>query len=275
MQKIQQTNGNSPMRLLILLLVLLGLTAVVGGCKSGTQSASTASSSSPLWSNGSGPRQADSRSTTQPLPDPTKAQRANMQISLAEVSEQRGDFEEAIKTYESIVEKHRTNGRLYHRLAVLHDKMGQYDESAKYYPLALKHGANAEEVHCDFAYSLYLQNHWRESEQRLQALIATSPNMARAHSNLGLIFARSGRVNEAVHAFELAGCTPALARVNLAHVYIQDGHLQMAQQEVHLAQRMDPYSTEVAQAVAIIESGQRHAAGSPPQMTSVPSQPAY
>jgi Flp pilus assembly protein TadD len=261
------------MRPLIVLLGIVVIASAIIGCKSGTQTASTPSSS-PLWSNGNDPRRVDSRSA-EPLPDPTKAQRTNMQISLAEVSEQRGNFEEAIKTYESIVEKHRTNGRLYHRLAVLHDKMGQYDDSAKYYPLALEYGANAEEVHCDFAYSLYLQNHWREAEQRFQALIATSPNMARAHSNLGLIFARSGRVNEAVHAFELAGCTPALARVNLAHVYILDGHLQMAQQEVQLAQRMDPNSLEVAQAVAIIESGQRYAAGSPPQMTSAASQPAY
>lgn len=268
MSKSQIKNLKSLPHVVLAVLVIAGAIFSAGGCKSGSSAPAS------LWgvASSGNPREA---APTPKLQDPTPAQRTNVQISLAESFERRGDFEAAIKIYEAVVKRHPHNGRIYHRLAVLNDKEAQYDESAKYYPLAIKHGADPNEVQCDFAYSLYLQNHWRESEQRLHAILGTQPTMARAHANLALILARTGRVNEAVVAFERSGCSPALARVNLAHVYIWDGSYVMARQELQLAQRMQPGMDEVAMALDALE-GREAGSGTPPsQISSLPPQPTF
>jgi hypothetical protein len=66
--------------------------------------------------------------------------------------------------------------------------------------------------------------------------------MARAHNNLGLVLARSGKSEEALHEFSRAGCRESDARVNLAYCLMAQRDFSAAQKQLQLAMVADPRS---------------------------------
>ena len=98
------------------------------------------------------------------------------------------------------------------RLAVVHDRLGRFQESAGYYAKALAAAPGDAEIFCDKGYSLYLQRRWAEADMCLRQAIALKPRLARAHNNLGLLLARDGKVDEALAEFRAAGLPPRAMR---------------------------------------------------------------
>ena len=137
-----------------------------------------------------------------------RRQNANVQVAMGRTSEQGGNLETAIAAYTEALKNDPHRADANQRLAVVHDRLGRFQESAGYYAKALAEAPGDAEIFCDKGYSLYLQRRWAEAEICLRQSIALKPKLARAHSNLGLLLVRDEKVDEALAEFRAAGCRP-------------------------------------------------------------------
>ena len=162
----------------------------------------------------------------------TEEQKTAIQAAMAGSLEQRGKIEQAIKAYRNIVSRDAQCALAHHRLAVLHDKMGDCKTSREYYHKALEIDPDNAEVHCDLGYSCYLQQRWAEAERSLNRAIEIDPYHSRSHNNLGLLLARTGRERDSLNAFFKAGCSDTEAHANLDFVMTQEQQLATIREPV-------------------------------------------
>jgi Flp pilus assembly protein TadD len=173
-------------------------------------------------------------------PPLTAHQAADVQVSLGRSLEKRGDAAQAMAAYQEAIKRDPRRADAYVRLAVLLDRQGKFQDAAVQYRRALELAPRDPDTYCDLGYSLYLQRRWAEAEGNLQHALALKPDHARAHNNLGLVFARVDRTEEALAQFRLAGCDAATARVNLALALTLDRRWAEARQQYEQALACDP-----------------------------------
>lgn len=167
---------------------------------------------------------------------------AELKLSLGCSLEQRGDVEGAMATYREAVAKNAKSATGFWRMAVLHDRKGEIQESERLYRQALDIAPKNADIHCDYGYSLYLQRRWAEAEDHLRQALAVKSNHLRAHNNLGLVLAQNNCFDEALAEFRKAGCKEADARANLAFVLTLDRRWDEAREHYALALEADPRS---------------------------------
>ena len=201
--------------------------ALAGGCQT------------PGFLAGYSPKRATPADQVQPL---SNGQVADVQFSMARSLEQRGDVDSAINAYRQALEKDPKRSIGYWRMAVLNDRKGNVQESEKLYKQALKLDPKNPEIRCDFGYSLYLQRRWAEAEDNLHEALAVKPAHSRSHTNLGLVFAQTDRLDEALAEFRKSGRQEAEARANLAFVLTMDRRWDEACQQYELALDANPDS---------------------------------
>lgn len=129
--------------------------------------------------------------------------------------EENGPVEEAIQEYKRLTNEHPSEATPFHRLAVLYDKNGQSEKSARHYLTAMHLAPKDIGILCDYGYSRYLQGDLHLAESTLREVITRDSNMKRAHNNLALVLARQGKDQDAIEAFQDGGATLAQARTNL------------------------------------------------------------
>ncbi|MFL5245756.1 MAG: tetratricopeptide repeat protein [Gemmataceae bacterium] len=201
---------------------------------------------------------------------PLKAgQVADIQLGLGHSLEKQGDLEQAMAAYKEALRHDPKCAEAYLRLAILHDRQGQFNESEALYrgALALKPGDT--EIFCDRGYSLYLQQCWAQAEMNLRQAIALQPRHNRAHNNLGLVLAHTGRIDECLAEFRKAGCTEADAQSNLAYVLALERHWNDAREHYEYALAMDANSPQAKRGLEELISLVSKANGTRP--SSVPA----
>ena len=166
----------------------------------------------------------------------TGDQKQNIKFAFAEVAESRGDIEQAIRTYEN-AQSDRPEVVL--RLANLYVKQGQNERATEKFRQAIGLGADSPEAYSDFGYNLYLQQEYEEAEQLLKTALRLRPDFPRANNNLGLLFARTGRTDEALECFARAGLTESDARTNLALALLSERNTNDAVAELTAARSLD------------------------------------
>ena len=172
-----------------------------------------------------------------------RRQNANVQVAMGRTAEQGGDLDTAMAAYTEAVKNDPHRADANQRLAVVHDRLGRFQESASYYAKALAEAPGDAEIFCDKGYSLYLQRRWAEAEICLRQSIALKPKLARAHSNLGFLLVKDEKVDEALAEFRAAGCRPAEAHQNVAFVLSTEKRFDEARRQYELALAADPSST--------------------------------
>ena len=83
--------------------------------------------------------------------------------------------------------------------------------------------------------------------------------MARAHTNLGLLLARTDRRDKAMTEFARAGCTEAEARANLAFALTLEQKPDEARQQYELALAVDSTSKAAQKGLDALRSGDSEA----------------
>ncbi len=176
-------------------------------------------------------------------------QKADIEMAVARSLEAQGNIDGAVKVYLRVVREDASRSDACHRLAVLHDQKGDCRTSESFYQAALHKDPENAELHCDFGYSLYLQNRWPEAEVGLRRAIALKPDLARAHNNLGLLLARTGRHQESLMEFAAAGCGESEARANLDFAISLQRRWEAAHAGFEPASRADPNSIAAQRSV--------------------------
>jgi hypothetical protein len=89
--------------------------------------------------------------------------------------------------------------------------------------------------------------------------------LKRARNNLGLVYARTHRPDDALRQFTLAGLNHADARANLGFVYLTEKRFQEAKVELQLAATANPSSAKAQSILARFDKIESNAKGEQPQ----------
>lgn len=165
----------------------------------------------------------------------TESKKADIQVAMGRTAEAQGDIPKAIGAYHDALTNDATRADAYHRLGVLYDKKGDPETAEAMYRQALMLDPQNCQIHGDLGYSLYVQHRWPEAEQELQTALNLRPDYDRAHANYALLLTRTGRENDALRHFHLAGITESQARTNMAFAMMIDQRYQEAQTQLDLA----------------------------------------
>jgi Tfp pilus assembly protein PilF len=179
-----------------------------------------------------------------------RRQDASVQVAMGRTAELAGDLDTAVAAYNEALKNDPHRADANQRLAVVHDRMGEFRESAGYYAKALAAAPGDAEIFCDKGYSLYIQRRWAEADVCLRQAIALKPRLARAHNNLGLLLAKDGKVDEALAEFRAAGLRPAEAHQNVAFVMSTERRWDEARRQYELAIAANPAATTARERLA-------------------------
>ena len=169
----------------------------------------------------------------------------DIQLALARTLEQQEDYDAAADAYRAIIERQPKSAGAIHRLAILHDRKREFEKSAELFEEVLKLDEKNPEALCDYAYSLYLQRRWEESEIHVKRALNLRTAHRRAHNQLGLLLAQREEYDQAFQEFRAAGGTMADAHINVAVVMMMNDQLFEAWNEYQIALRADPESKEI------------------------------
>jgi Tfp pilus assembly protein PilF len=204
-----------------------------------------------------------------PAPEVTEQNFARVQLAFGDSLAKQGNFEAARAAYEAALRNDDTLARAYHRLALMHEKTGKGGDSRELFQRAMKLDPKNAEIVCDYGYYCYLRQDLREAQIHFDRALELDPNLKRAHNNLGLVYARTSRPDDALRQFSLAGLNPADARANLGFVYLTQKRFPEAKTELQLAANATPRS---AKAEGILARFDRIQAGAEPAQTPVADQ---
>jgi Tfp pilus assembly protein PilF len=179
---------------------------------------------------------------TEPTPELSSQQAAEVHVGLGRSLEKRGDLNQATAAYLEAQKRDPGSLDACLRLAVIYDRQGKFQDSAAQYARAVKLGPKNPDVYCDLGYSLYLQKRWAEAESNLRRAISLKADHSRARNNLGLVLARTSRLDDAAAQFREGGCKPADAYVNVAFALTLDRQWEEAKLQYQHALAVDPSS---------------------------------
>jgi tetratricopeptide (TPR) repeat protein len=180
-------------------------------------------------------------------------------LTYAESLDKAGSDEAAIEQYEKVLRLAPEHPAATRRLAVLYDRTADFTKSeAAYRKLAKSHPRDAD-LFCDWGYSYYLRNNWREAEAKLRRALELDKKHARARCNLGLVLGQEDRFAEAFQMFRDAGLDEADAHCDLAFVYWTKGknYYDHARRECLLARQLNPASSKARELIAMLDEAQK------------------
>ena len=182
------------------------------------------------------------------------AQRADIQLAMARSMERQADTTRTMAAYQDVLKLQPNHPVATHRLAVLHDRLGNYEVSGQLFRRALQLSPGNAAIFGDLGYSMYLQDRWSEAEMNLRQAIALNPGDRRTHNNLGLVLAHVGDSNASLGEFRRAGCTATDAHMNLAYVQTLYQNWPQARRNYRLALKADPSSDKAKGRLAKLET---------------------
>jgi len=179
-------------------------------------------------------------------------------LAFARNLDKSGSDDGAIDQYEKLLKLVRDHPESLRRLAVLYDRRADFSNAeSAYKKLARSHSRDAD-LMCDWGYSYYLRNNWREAEAKLRRALEIDSHHARARCNLGLVLGQEDRFDEALTMFRQAGLEEADAHCDLAFVYWSRGRsfYDRARRECVLARQLNPACSKAQELLAQLDEAQ-------------------
>lgn len=139
-------------------------------------------------------------------------------LKNAAEAEGKGDLAAAKGLYQKILDKEPNHAEAHHRLAVIADQQQDARTADEHYLKALTMNRRDADLLSDMGYSLYLRGKYDQSESRLKEALEANPYHRGAQSNLGLVYGRQGKYDQALAAFRQAG-TESEAQKNIAQIF--------------------------------------------------------
>ena len=177
-------------------------------------------------------------------------------LSMAMLSERRGQEEQARHLYEELSRREPNNPTPYWRLGVMAGKAGKIREAEKHLAKAASLLPNDAELACDLGYIYYLDHRLDMAEKTLRAALESAPDHARASNNLALVLCDQGKDQEAFELFRKAD-GPARAYANLGYAYAQRGEIDKAKAAYTRALAIDSSLRPAVDAMVQLNSADR------------------
>lgn len=139
-------------------------------------------------------------------------------LRKAAEAEGKGDRGTAKDLYQQVLKQDSKNAEAHHRLAVIADQQQDSKTADDHYARALALQPSDADLLSDIGFSLYLRGRFDDAARRLKEALEADQFHRGAHSNLGLVYGRQGRYDDALAEFRLAG-TESEAQRNLAQLF--------------------------------------------------------
>jgi Tfp pilus assembly protein PilF len=162
-----------------------------------------------------------------------------LQIAFAKAAEGRGETKHALSVYEELAKSNQATAEVHHRAALIYDHKGDSAQAERHYLASLKLAPGQATVLCDYGYSLYLDESLELSEVQYRDAIKSDPQYMRARANLGMLLARTDRMDEALHQFALAGLSEGESHHNIALAATENGNSHIAVTALERARKAD------------------------------------
>jgi Tfp pilus assembly protein PilF len=171
--------------------------------------------------------------------DPAR-RRANLLLTRARLAIADGQNDAAVKLLEGILEKEPDHAEASHLIAVLQTQSGDLETAESRFRTALAHDSRNPKLNCDYGYFCYLTDRWDDAEQYLRKAVTIDPELAEAHTNLGMLAARRGDPDAAEEHFLDAGCTEVQVMNNLALARFLEADFATAESMYRDLLKLDP-----------------------------------
>jgi len=195
--------------------------------------------------------------------NPTKEERAEGHLSLARLSERRGQPEQAKTIYLGLIRKYAEKFPLaYHRLGVLAVREGNFVEARRMFGTALHFDGSNVDLLSDIGYSLYLQNELEEAEIFYRRALDLDGDHEATCNNLAILLAEQGNHRESLALFRHVN-DEAKAYSNQAYMLSQIGELEKAKEFYSHALKLDGTLRSTANAMIQLVTHQEHLKSTP------------
>ncbi len=175
--------------------------------------------------------------------------KADIAVATGRLAEENGDAARAMKLYSEAIALNPTNADAHWRQAIAFANLQQMEEANGAFEKAIELNQSNAALYTDYGYHLYLQDRFAAAEQALRTAIRMESGDARAHNNLGLVLAATGREQEALTLFQDAGCSEADARSNLAFAQAMRNDLNKARATYQKVLDIDPSKANSSKAL--------------------------
>ena len=133
-----------------------------------------------------------------------KREENKINFENAESYLKKGNFNQAIIEFETVLEKWPDNSRCYNKLGICYASLRDFIKAKSYLEKALALDLKYPEPYNNLG-NIYLEEKEYEKSIKLyKKALELNPDYAAAHSNLGLAYKRTKRINEAVKHFKRA-----------------------------------------------------------------------
>ena len=177
-----------------------------------------------------------------PQPKAVSDEKSDSAFATARALERSRKLEKAATAYQEILDRNPDCAPAHHRLAVVCERLGQEQLARQHFESALSLAPQNCDLLCDYGYSRYLRDDLEVAEQKLHEALDLEPGLKRAHLNLALVEACTGREREALGRFRTAGCNESEARANLAYGLMKVEKWPQAAEQLQLALSQNPNS---------------------------------
>lgn len=122
----------------------------------------------------------------------------------AKQAEQARQNQVAKSLYEQVLQQQPQNAEAHHRLGVLADQDGRYNDAQEHYKAALLQQPQNASLLSDVGYSFYSQDRLNEAEQYLQQALRVQPDNQYARNNLAQVYGRRAVQTGSATDYQLA-----------------------------------------------------------------------
>ncbi|MFZ9088738.1 MAG: tetratricopeptide repeat protein [Planctomycetaceae bacterium] len=182
----------------------------------------------------------------------TEQQLSDIQVSVAQTMEQRGDLAGALAAWQRMEERDPGQILPVWRGAVIAARQGNSEQADAGFRRALQMDPKNAELHADYGYYLYLEQRWAEAESHLQQAVTAAPEDERLRNNLALLYARTERREDARREFGRTGSTEEEVHSSLAVVSAMSGDMESARREFQSAVTLNPGSAVAQEGLAVV-----------------------
>jgi Flp pilus assembly protein TadD len=116
----------------------------------------------------------------------------------------KGNFNQAIREFETVLEKWPDDSRCYNKLGVCYASLRDLVKAKSYFEKALTLDVKYPEPYNNLGNICLEEKEYEKSIKLYKKALELNPDYAAAHSNLGLAYKKTKRINEAVKQFKKA-----------------------------------------------------------------------